>query len=62
MYRGVPTDLEKNASTIRFPRIVKDGVDIPTSGSCITTRGISGGIRGIKSGTLRPDVIILDDL
>ena len=62
MYRGIPTDIEKNASSIRFPRIVRDGVELPTSGSCLTTRGISGGIRGIKSGTLRPDVVILDDL
>lgn len=62
MYGGIPTDLEKNASSIRFPRIVRNGKEMPTSGSCITTRGISCGIRGIKSGTLRPDVVILDDL
>lgn len=62
MYRGVATDIAKNASSIRFARIVRDGVELPTSGSCITTRGISSGIRGVKSGTLRPDVVILDDL
>ena len=61
-YRGIPTEIEKNAQTIRFARLVRDGVELPTSQSVITVRGITSGIRGCKSGKLRPDVVLLDDI
>ena len=62
LYRGIPTEIQKNASNIVFPRLKIDGKEIPTSGSVVTVRGITSGIRGIKVGTLRPDAVILDDL
>ena len=35
---------------------------MPTSGSLISCRGVTGGIRGLKRGTLRPSYVILDDI
>lgn len=62
-YKGVPTDIEKNAGTLRLPTLkFQDGTDIPSSGSVVTVRGITSGIRGLKVGKLRPDTVILDDL
>jgi hypothetical protein len=63
LYRGQPTELVKNNGTIQLARLVKDdGTEYATSGSVITVRGITSGIRGLKVGKLRPDTIILDDL
>lgn len=63
LYRGVSTDIAKNAGVIQFARLQdKDGNELPTSGSVITTRGITSGVRGLKVGKLRPDCVILDDL
>lgn len=62
LYNGRSTDIEKNAAVIRFPTIVKDGKPLPCSGSVVTVRGITSGIRGLKVGKLRPDTVILDDL
>ena len=62
MYRGRSTDIEKNAATLRFATLYRDGEELPTSGSVVTVRGISSGIRGLKVGKLRPDCVILDDL
>ena len=46
-----------------FARLKDDeGKDLPTSGSIITVRGISSGLRGMKHGTLRPSLVLLDDL
>lgn len=62
-YRGRSTDIEKNSAVIRFPTIhFSDGTPIPSSGSVVTVRGITSGIRGLKVGRLRPDCVILDDL
>ena len=53
----------KNNGVIQFARLFKDdGTEFATSGSVVTVRGITSGIRGLKVGKLRPDTIILDDL
>jgi hypothetical protein len=63
LYRGVSTDLEKNASELVFARLKdKDGKEFPTSGSVISCRGVTSGIRGLKRGNLRPSYAILDDI
>ena len=62
LYRGVSTDLQRNSTNIVFPRLHKDGKELPTSGSVVTVRGITSGIRGLKIGKLRPDTVLLDDL
>ena len=63
LYKGMPTELQKNAGIIQFARLAKDdGTEFPTSGSVITVRGITSGVRGLKIGKLRPDTVILDDL
>lgn len=62
LYNGRSTDIEKNAGVLRFATLYKDGKELPTSGSVVTVRGITSGIRGLKVGKLRPDTVILDDL
>ena len=63
MYKGVSTDIVKNNGVIQFARLLRDdGAELATSGSVVTVRGITSGIRGLKVGKLRPDTIILDDL
>lgn len=62
LYKGVSTELQRNATTLVFARLQKDGAELPTSGSVVTVRGVSSGIRGLKVGRLRPDMVILDDL
>lgn len=62
-YRGRPTDIQKNAGNIVLARLKDDdGKEYETSGSVITARGITSGIRGLKHGTMRPTMVILDDL
>lgn len=57
------TEIVKNNGVIQFARLFKeDGTEFATSGSVVTVRGITSGIRGLKVGKLRPDTIILDDL
>ena len=43
---------------------MKDGKgnELPSSGSIVTVRGISGGLRGMKHGKMRPTGVLLDDL
>lgn len=62
LYNGRSTDIEKNAGTLRLATLYKDGKPLPMSGSVVTVRGITSGIRGLKVGKLRPDTVILDDL
>lgn len=62
-YKGVMTDIVKNASRLVFARITNDdGTETLTSNSLIQTRGITSGLRGLKFRTFRPDLIILDDI
>ena len=62
-YRGKSTDISKNAQQIVLARLQDDdGKELPTSGSMIAVRGIGSGIRGMKKGTLRPSLVLLDDL
>lgn len=61
--RGQLVEISKNATTLQFPRIHdEDGTPLPTSGSIVTCRGMTAGVRGLKVGALRPDLAILDDL
>ena len=63
LYKGMSTELQRNAGNIVFARLKDDeGNDLPTSGSIVTVRGISSGLRGMKHGTLRPSLVLLDDL
>jgi len=63
LYKGVSTELSKNRSQIVFARLRDgNGDELPTSGSIISVRGISSGMRGMKKGTLRPSLVLLDDL
>lgn len=62
-YKGKMTDIQKNASNIVFPRLQdNDGNELPTSNSILTCRGVTSGLRGMKFGTMRPTLVLLDDL
>lgn len=62
-YNGTPCKISSTSSRMVFARLEDgDGNPYPTSESVIDTRGISSGIRGLKHGTLRPDLVVLDDL
>nr|DAW56106.1 MAG TPA: Large Terminase [Caudoviricetes sp.] len=61
--RGKLVEISKNATNLQFPCIFdEDGNPLPTSGSVVTCRGMTAGVRGLKVGSLRPDLAILDDL
>ena len=64
LFNGVSTDLQHTSTDLVFPRLKnEDGKgEYPTSGSVLTVRGISSGIRGLKRNALRPDCVLLDDL
>lgn len=63
IYNGTSTDLQRNSTDLVFPRLKNaDGTEMPTSGSVLTVRGITSGIRGLKRNALRPDCVLLDDL
>jgi hypothetical protein len=60
---GKLVEISKNATNLQFPCILdEDGKPLPTSGSVVTCRGMTSGVRGLKVGSLRPDLAILDDL
>lgn len=61
-YNDRPTDIVKNSKQIVIASITKDGKKLPASGATIAIRGISSGIRGLKKGTMRPTLVLLDDL
>ena len=63
MYKGIMTDIQKNASNIVLARLKDEaGNELPTSNSVLTCRGVSSGLRGMKFGTMRPTLVLLDDL
>lgn len=63
LYHGHTTNLQKNSSNIVFPTLYdKQGKKYATSDAIVTVRGITSGIRGLKHGTKRPTLVILDDL
>ena len=63
LYKGQSTEIQKTANNITFARLQDaEGNELPTSASTVMVRGISGGLRGMKHGTLRPTCILLDDL
>lgn len=61
-YRGISTEISKTANQATFARLQTPDGKLPTSGCVIATRGISSGIRGLKHRTMRPDLVLLDDL
>lgn len=63
LYKGQSTEIQKTANNITFARLKDDdGKELPSSGSVVTVRGISGGLRGMKHGKMRPTCVLLDDL
>ena len=63
LYHGRSTAIKKTAGSIVLATLTDENGDpMPTSGSIITCRGIGSGIRGAKHGTLRPSLVLLDDL
>lgn len=63
LYKGVCTNVSKTASQITFARLKdEDGKEMPTSQSTIVCKGVTSGVRGLKCGKLRPDLVLLDDL
>lgn len=63
LYRGRPTAIQRNSGAIVFATLYDaDGRPFKSSGSIITCRGITSGIRGAKFGTMRPSLVLLDDL
>jgi len=63
LYKGQSTEIQKKSDIIAFARLKdEDGKELPSSGSIVTVRSITGGIRGLKHGRLRPSLVILDDL
>lgn len=61
LVNGVPVDIRKTANELVLPTYKDDRFNA-ASGSLVVTRSITGGIRGIRHGTLRPSCVLLDDL
>lgn len=61
-YKGIPTEIQKTANQAVLARLEDINGYLPTTGCVIATRGISSGIRGLKHRTMRPDLVLLDDL
>ena len=63
LYNGMSTNISKTSSQIVLATLyTKDGKKLPKSGSIVVARGITSGIRGLKHGTMRPTMVLLDDL
>lgn len=58
---GHAVDYRVTADEVILPTITMNGVPVPSSGSCIKARALSS-VRGCKNGTLRPDIVLLDDV
>lgn len=62
-YHGRDCGIERNSTTISLPRLVdENGNEFPTFGSVITCRGVTSGLRGMRQGKIRPDVVLVDDI
>ena len=61
MVGGTPVEIKKTANELVLPTY-KDKRFQSASGSLVVTRSITGGLRGIRHGTLRPSMVFLDDL
>lgn len=61
-YRGLPTEIGKTANQFQLARLQQEDGTLPSTGCIMATRGITSGIRGLKYHTLRPDLVLLDDL
>ena len=63
LYKGKSTNISKNSGQLVFAELEdSDGKKLKTSGSIVTVRGVTSGIRGLKHGTMRPTMVLLDDL
>lgn len=59
---GKSTDCRFTNGRLVFPRVVDDdGNEVPTAHSFLIPKALKA-VRGTKRGTLRPDLIVLDDL
>lgn len=62
-YNGRDCGIERNSTTISLARLVDEkGNEFPTFGSVITCRGVTSGLRGMRQGKIRPDVVLVDDI
>lgn len=61
-YRDVATEIGKTANQFQLARLMQADGSMPKTGCVMATRGVSSGIRGLKFHTLRPDLVLLDDL
>lgn len=62
-YMGKPCKFEKNATHILLPTVaLPNGKVSPAAGVMIKAFGIKSAIRGQRNGTVRPDVVLIDDV
>lgn len=55
------TAISKNANQLVLPTYTDERFQ-NTSNSLVVTRAISGGLRGIRNGTMRPTCVLIDDI
>ena len=61
--RGVNTNVRMSAKEMRLPTIAdEDGNPYPASGAILASVGVAGNARGLVRGSLRPDLVLFDDL
>ena len=62
-FKGRRTAFAKTHSRVVLPSLLlDDGTPSPASGTIIAARGFDGRVRGMKAGSKRPDLLVLDDL
>lgn len=61
LFKGRSLDIKKNANELILPTYT-DKRFKRASGSLVITRSVTGGLRGIRHGTMRPSMVMLDDL
>lgn len=61
-YAGTRCDYHRTRASIVLPTIRFDGEPTPASGAIVKAFGKNSAIRGQRRGTIRPDVVLLDDI
>lgn len=61
LYDGVSTEISKTANQLVLPSY-NDPRFQRASGSLVTTRSITGALRGIRRFTMRPTFVLIDDI
>lgn len=61
LFNGVSTDIQKTANQFILPTY-NDPRFQRASGSLVTTRSITGALRGIRRFTMRPTFCLIDDI